>query len=381
MSSTSTSILVIGAGPAGLALGHELNRHGLEYLILEKSEEVGNTFASMTESTTYGPWLNNLLPGSRVPLHRLVQRTTRAEYSEYLRDYRREHGINVLTGSPVLSVVRQPEGGYRVETPNTVIDCQILVNATGYYSNPNWPDHPGRSESRIPCLHSADYRDPNTILHLTGRTRAKVLIVGARLSAGEIMEELHRAGHEVHLSHRSRIETWPSPLEEALISPLMAVWEWLALKLGGSRPSNLVPRLRRGYQLRLIQRGEVPTHPDVIGFDGPEVEFQNGRREEFDLVLYATGYQAALGHLESLLGDRLPELDGLAAVDHEGLYFLGMIDSRTFRSQFLRGIRDDAVLLGEILEDRLRTGVAYRPKPAAAGLPNPGTRPATKSAW
>ena len=59
----SVPILILGAGPAGLSLAYELSQRGLDYLILEKASEVGHTFYSMTDSTEYGPWLNNTLSG------------------------------------------------------------------------------------------------------------------------------------------------------------------------------------------------------------------------------------------------------------------------------------------------------------------------------
>ncbi len=361
VSSTRLPVLVIGGGPAGLALGHELKKHSLEYLILEKSDEVGATFATMTESTTYGPWLNNLLPGSSLPLHRLLKRTTRNEYARYLAEYRREHGLSVLTSTSVEAVERDQDG-FSVVTSGQTFRCQVLVNATGYFSKPNWPNHPGREQSEIPCLHSAEYVRPETVVRMTGKVSAKVLIVGSRLSAGEIMEELHEAGHQVHLSHREPIDTWPSPWEEALISPIVAIWEWIALKIGAPRPGNLIPRLRRGTQKRLLDRGLVPTWPEVYGFHKSTVKFIDGRAEDFDLVLYATGYRAALDHLQPLIQGELLLLNGLESIEIPDCYFMGMIDSRTFRSQFLRGIRDDAVYLGELLAKRLETGIPYQPK-------------------
>lgn len=345
-------IIILGAGPAGLSLAHELGRRGLDYLVLEKASEVGNTFYSMTDSTEYGPWLNNTLPGSPAPLSKLFSRTTRSEYARYLSHYRHQHDLKVQTNTSVISAHRT-EDGFEVETDRGMFHCTVLVNATGYFSNPFTPDFTGLNSTSIKTLHSCDYVSPTTISELVGKPTAKILIVGCRLSAGEIMEELHRVGHTLHLSYRGKLKYWPSPTEEALISPLAMAWELIALKLRAPKPFNLNPRLRRGYQKSLLDQGVVPTHPNIKEIGATHVEFIDGVSEEFDAILFCTGYQAALSHLWPILNGEKPKVSKLECVHIKNLFFLGYEHSRNFRSQFLRGIRDDACFLGEVLQERL----------------------------
>lgn len=351
---TDVPILILGAGPAGLSLGHELSQRGMPYLILERASEVGHTFYAMTDSTEYGPWLNNTLPGSPVPLGKMFARTTRSEYARYLSQYRTKHSLQVKTGVTVVSATKT-DGGYEVETDQGMMHCQILVNATGYFANPVMPEFSGLQESDIPRIHSSQYVSPITISETLNKSKAKILIVGSRLSAGEIMEELHRVGHELHLSHRSKIKYWPSPTEEALRSPFTMTWERLALYLHAPKPGNLKPRLRRGYQKSLLDQGVVQTHPTIKEVRGSVIEFVDGHSEEFDLLLFCTGYNAALGHLWPLLDGKKPKVSKMEDKTHKNLFFLGYENSRNFRSQFLRGIRDDARFLGEVLRERLRT--------------------------
>ena len=349
---TNIPILILGAGPAGLALGHELSLRGLQYRILERANEVGNTFYSMTDSTEYGPWINNTLPGSPAPLTSLFSRTTRSEYARYLSEYRHKHQLRVDTGTSVLSA-HKTETGYEVETDKGMYHCQILVNATGYFSNPFVPEYPGLAESDLLTLHSAKYVSPFTVSEMLGKQTGKILIVGCRLSAGEIMQELHRVGHELHLSHRGKIKYWPSPWEEAFRSPFSMAWERVALKLRAPKPGNLKPRLRRGFQKSLLDQGIVKKHPNIKEIRGRVVEFIDGKQENFDLLLFATGYLPVLSHLWPLLNGEKPKVSKLESKDHKNLFFLGYENARNFRSQFLRGIRDDARFLGEVLNDRI----------------------------
>lgn len=348
---TDTKVLILGAGPAGLSLGYELSQRRIPYLILDKEQVVGSTFDQMTDSTTYGPWLNNTLAGSPLPWSRRLTRTTRPEYASYLRHYAKEHALNVVTGVSVLRV--DSFDGFLVRGSDDVTyRAPVLVNATGQYSKPNRPSYPGESDCEIPRLHSAQYRSVQSLQELTGQAQPKVLIVGSGLSAGEIMQELHEAGCEVHLSHRERIETWPSPLEEALLSPWTFLWEELSLRLDLPRPANLKPKLRRGTQLNLLQTNRVWTHPEISRLTKDNVVFLDGARDRFDAILYATGYRPALDHLAPLISGP-PRVKGLASVEIPNLYFLGLPGSRTFRSEFLRGIREDAAVLANQLESDL----------------------------
>ena len=368
---TNVPILILGAGPAGLSLGYELSQRGLSYLILDKSSEVGSTFYSMTDSTEYGPWVNNVLHGSPVPVTKLFARTTRSEYARYLSEYRNQHELAVQSNTIVLSA-RKTDRGYEVETDRGMFSCEVLVNATGYYSNPFIPDFPGLEESDLIQLHSAQYRYPTTISDRLGKPTGKILIVGCRLSAGELMEELHKMGHEIHISHREEIKYWPSPVEEALLSPFNMAWEHIAAKINAPKPPGLMPRLRRGFQKSLLDRGIVPTHPNIKEIRGREVEFEDGPSESFEVILFCTGYRAALSHLWPLLDGNKPEVSKLESTEHQDLFFMGYENSRNIRSQFLRGIRDDARYLAELLKSRKRaTGTPLVKKEAPQLVPKP----------
>ena len=344
-----TTVLILGAGPAGLSLGYELSQRQVPYLILDKEPIVGSTFAKMTDSTTYGPWLNNSLAGSPKSWSQKFRRTTRPEYAGYLVTYAKEHALNLRLGARVTRVIH--DGAFLVETEQGRYRAPILVNATGQYSSPHRPDFPGQELCRIPRIHSAEYRSPDTVRSLAGNTHPKVLIVGSGLSAGEIMQELHQAGCEVQLSYRERIDTWPSPLEEALLSPWTYLWENLSLRLGLSRPSNLRPRLRRGTQWNLLRTHQVVSHPEIARLEPEEVQFLDGARDSYDVIILATGYRPALAHLKPMITGA-PRVEGLASVDVPDLFFLGLPGSRTFRSEFLRGIREDAEILAEELQSR-----------------------------
>lgn len=168
------------------------------------------------------------------------------------------------------------------------------------------------------------------------------------------MRGLCQAGFNVSLSHKSPIKSMPWPWLQACLFPLTQLIEEIRVRvLPKIRPWNLCVLMNRSQHIPLISSGRVRLFPDIQRFEGQDVVFSNGQRETFDLVIYATGYLPVMRHLEGLVKldptCGYPPIYDLQSREMPGLYFLGLVDSRTFRSQFLRGLRDDAIYLAEKL--------------------------------
>ncbi len=333
-------ILILGAGPAGLTLSRELTRQGRTCLVLEKGSRAGESFAHYPRHIWFGPWLNNMLPGTPVPWTWWPRRATQPDYAAYLEGYAVQHALPIRFGVKVQQVSHD---GHRflVATSEGDFSCSVLVNATGYFSQPYLPEIPGLHESGIPVMHSRDYRESADLRRLLGGRRGKVLVVGQGLSAGEAMCELVRDGYQVGLSHRGKLTIGPSVVVETLLSPLTWVREQLAVHYGWRLNSS--PPMAGGRSRELLSSGAVPTYPPMTRAVDGEIVFQDGRRDRFDAVLFCTGYNYAAGHLSGLLGAGGPVLkDGVESATVPGLFFLGLDQQRSFRSRFLRGLREDA---------------------------------------
>ncbi len=357
-------VLIIGAGPGGLALAQQLKQRNIESLILEKSDRVGNTFYTMAANTTYGPWLNNQMPDGPVQWTRLLSRTRREQYAEYLATYALQHDLTFRTGVTV-SQVRKHPAGFELVTDQGPFVSSLLVNATGYYSKPWVPEIPGAAQSGVPQIHSAQFKGVGTVRSLLGKNRGRVLVVGGRLSAGETMAALHYAGYQVSVSHGKPIDFFPPTAFEFCMAPLTQVMEGVRVRIPGTTtPWNLNVRMNGDDHRRLIESGQVPLVAEIERFEGETLVLKDGRQVNYDLVIYATGYRPALDHLADLVTfdpeTHRPPLNGFESTEAPGLFFLGLIGLRTFRSQFLRGLRDDSRVLAPILEKRL----ASLPAPA-----------------
>jgi putative flavoprotein involved in K+ transport len=301
---------------------------------------------------------------------------SREEFLGYLQNYAKEMDLPVQTDTDVRAVEKLGNTLFRVQTSRGDLFARLLVNATGYYSNPFVPIIPGRRESGIPQLHAADYRDPQSLSSILGspqgealkgtKSRGLILIVGKRLSAGQIMVELVEAGFNVALSHRAPIQYGAEPWAWWFLFRIFPWLEWLKLKSkGAGAPSNDV-RMAGGAARKLIESGSVNTFPPIKAFEADAVIFENGRRLQPDLVLYATGFRPALGHLAPLNLSICPEtgrprLQDLESVLVSGLYFVGLDHARNFQSRFLRGIRKDAAFLADRLELSTTTNHKFSP--------------------
>ena len=180
-------VIVIGAGPAGLATAAELGRRGVPAVILERGAAPGAAWRGRYDSlhlhTVRGM---SGLPGQAIPRSE-GRWVSRDGLVRYLEGYAAERGLDIRTGTTATRLDRA-NGGWRVETPNGGIDADAVVVATGHSNASFVPDWPGRATFRGELLHSADYSNAEPY---RGRD---VLVVGAGNSGAEIATDLAAGG-------------------------------------------------------------------------------------------------------------------------------------------------------------------------------------------
>ena len=345
---------MIGGGPAGLSLGYELAKRGAPYQILEQGPRPGYSWMRMAQNLRLlSPWKANVLHGSRsgvAPRHALVSRDA---FADYLAQYAESHRLRIATNTRVERVQRTAEG-FLLATNRGPLRARQVINATGYFCNPKMPCIPGAdTEPALPQIHAGAYFNPDALRKLSGEEIRSVLIVGKGITAGQTATELHDAGLAVTLSHRGRMAFAHDPWVLAIAFHVYFALEDLAVRINPYFRANSFPPMEGGYTRELIESGRIRTMPDIERISGHEVVFLDGRRERFDLIIYATGYRPALGHLDGLVSidaaSGLPPVQAFESIEVPGLYFLGLDMQRTYRSRYLRGIREDAERLAEII--------------------------------
>lgn len=334
--------IVIGAGPAGLATSRELTVRRVQHVVLERGDAPAQSWANVYDSLRLhtGKHLS-ALPGRPFPRTTPLFVSGR-DYLAYLRDYASGFGLPLRLKCDVSRVSRGGDG-WRVETSQGALEARTLVVATGTMASPVVPQLSGRDVFAGTVTHSVEYRRPGPY---AGR---RVLVVGAGNSAGEIAPELAHGGADVTVAIRSGANVVPLTV---LGVPIQYV-AWAVLQLPAAvrpaivgafaRVTRLVrgappfPRARGpllgdvpiiGYKLvDAIRSGRVRLRGGLDRFTKSGMRFQDGTEEPFDDIIFATGFRAALGPVESLVtrderGFALRR-DRVASAEHTDLYFVG----------------------------------------------------------
>lgn len=188
-SSQTYDLLIVGAGPAGLACAVEAKNHGLSHLIVDKGS-VADSIRRFPVNLTFFS-TPELLEIGDVPFLTSGFRPTRAEAVRYYQKVVQVHGLSAASETKVYSIVPK-NGGFEIGTSHGISRANNVVLATGYFDTPSPFDVPGSTLPKAMRYYSEPF----------GYFGRKVAIVGGKNSAVEVALELYRTGAEVTLIHR-----------------------------------------------------------------------------------------------------------------------------------------------------------------------------------
>ena len=256
-------LIVIGAGPIGLACGIAAQKKGLDYLILEKGTLV-NSIYNYPQNMTFFSTSDRLEIGG-IPFISHNPKPTRAEALEYYRRVTSAWQLKVNLYEGVEALTKEGEI-ISVVTEKGRYSCDNIILSTGFYDLPYMLNVPGEELNKV----SHYYREPHPYFGMD------VVVVGAANSAVDVALETYRKG----------AKSVSLVVREKEIGANVKYW---------ARP-DIVNRIEEG-SIKAYFNAELteitPTHVKIHNSDS-EIELQN------DFVLAMTGYQPNFDLLESL---------------------------------------------------------------------------------
>lgn len=375
----SDSVIVLGAGPGGLAVAAELTRFGVPVRVIDKADAVGAAWRNHYERLHLHTvrWTSHL-PGYKIP-RRYGEWVAREDVVRYLEDYTAHHHLDVTLGVTAERIDREP-GRWTISTAeHGDLAASTVVVATGYNHTPDVPTWPGRDGYEGELIHASQYR--NAQPH-RGRD---VLVVGTGNTGAEIAVDLVEGGAaRVRLAVRTvptfvrrKVGVLPNSAVSIVLRrlPVRFVDRFIDVASRLNTPdlsAQGMPRPPAGVYTRLLRDGAVPiidvglidalrsgavqVVPAVVGFDGPRVLLEGGEEITPDAVIAATGYRQGLeklvGHLGVLDGRGRPLAHGgHTAPDAAGLYFTGYTNPI---SGMFRELRIDARRIAKAVAQQRR---------------------------
>lgn len=347
-SHSSTTVAIIGAGPSGLSLSRQLVRRNIDHLIIEK-HDIANTWQLVPPSLgLLNPWWVCSMATGEMLRHHPLRYVDAAAFRAHLQRLARCASQHLRLGVAVTRV-RPSKNGFRVELANgREVRAQIVVCATGYFDSPAPPQPRFDTDGSVPVIHAGQIRDYRDLARLGGSS-GRVLIVGKRITAGQLLVVADQMGMRPSLSARQPIAFSPSGFWRRVRELAYYHYEPLRLHLQPNLKGNSFPPMQGGPAEHLIRSGSVSVFPPPLRVECGSVEFNDHSRAQFDLVVLATGYRPTLSYLpvaipqDSVSG--LPATREFEVEGMPGLFLLGFDNLRSFRSRYLRGIRADARVL------------------------------------
>jgi len=334
--------LIIGAGPCGLIMAKYMKEAGIEYAQAEADADLGGNWYHGVYDSVFTDADKSTMeyPGFQMPdtyPNFLSAKQMLEYYNNFADSFDLRSTIQFNTIVTWIAAVK--DNLWQVEFNNGIskIFAGVII-CNGHHWDRNIPAMPGTFDGAV--LHSKDYKNGS---QLTGK---KVLVIGSRNSAVDIVCEAARYGTKAVLSMRE--SPWIIP-KAFLGKPLS--------KLGGGMPDLLKPYLIRllvrlsfgtysDYRMAkplhkplqklptmseefpyYLRHGRVSVKPEIRNCRGNTILFADDSEEDFDLIVMATGYKLSFPFLPEELsrtrGQNLLCYGYSVYSDYKGLFFFG----------------------------------------------------------
>ncbi|WP_036571055.1 flavin-containing monooxygenase, partial [Nocardioides sp. URHA0032] len=311
---------VIGAGISGLTASKMLDDYGIPYTTFESSDRVGGNWAFGNPNGHSSAYRSLHIDTSK---HQLSFRDYpmpedypdfphHTQIKDYLDGYADAFGLreHIEFQNGVVHAERLADGGWDIlDQAGEHRRFDLLVVANGHHWDPRFADFPG--EFTGVTLHSHHYIDPRTPMDFTGQ---RILIVGIGNSAADIAVELSSRALENEVVLSTRSSAWivpkyfagkpadkyyrtspyiPLKWQRKFVQVMQPVTAGRPEDYGLPAPNHKFFEAHPTQSVELPLRlgsGDVVAKGNVARLDGETVHFEDGSSQDFDVIVYATGY-------------------------------------------------------------------------------------------
>ena len=303
-----TSVVVVGAGQAGLSVAYYLRRLGLDpgndFVLLDRGPGTGGAWQFRWEALRLGyahkvhdlPGMDELglsfdTADKSLPAKDVV--------ADYYRRYEEHFGLQVVRPADVTRVEMSAEGfvvTFDGPYGEREVSSSVLVNATGTWGAPFVPYYPGMNEFEGRHLHTSEYRDAEEFRD------QDVVVVGGGTSAIGFLMELEGVAKSLTWVARRPIEFLEGENLNIEGGQSAVALQDAAAREGRALPSIVsttgVPRSRRIQAA--IDRGLLVARPMFDRIELHGIRWSNGATRPADAIIWATGFRPELRHLAPL---------------------------------------------------------------------------------
>ena len=284
--------VVIGAGQAGLSASYHLKRLGLDHVVLDANPAAGGAWQHRWDSLTMDD-VHGVADLPDGPAPGASHERANVAMRDWFGHYERDRGLPVDRPVRVdrvesvgdLLVVRAGDRSWTTRT---------LVNATGTWSQPFVPYYPGAESFRGEQLHTVDYPGPE---HFDGK---RVLVVGGGASAVQFLGELAPRTDVLWVTRREPV--WREEWDEQVGRDAITLVQQRVAQ--GLPPASVVSVTGLGLRPQEQEAARLGAYdarrPMFERIEPDGVRWADGSFEPVDVILWATGFRPAVGHLAPL---------------------------------------------------------------------------------
>jgi cation diffusion facilitator CzcD-associated flavoprotein CzcO len=312
--------VVIGAGQAGLSTSYHLQRRGIDHVVLDGDDAPGGAWQHRWDSlTVHDVHGIAALPDAEPP--RLETGRANEVIPAYFADYERTHHLPVVRPVRVGEVVEAGDGLLEVRAGERRWLTRTVVNATGTWSRPFVPAYPRAETFRGRQLHTHEYDGPESF---RGR---RVVVVGGGASAVQLLGEIAPvASDTLWVTRRAPVWRTGDFTPEVGRAVVALVEERVRRGLPPASVVSVTGLALREQERAAEQLGAYERHPMFAGIEPGGVRMPDGTHWEADVILWATGFRPAVGHLAPLHLRTMYggiQLDGTTAVADPRVQLVG----------------------------------------------------------